>query len=324
MTDGYMGHARLLSSAEDRSEEWLYLRRSTIGGSDAGIILGVNPWQTPRDLWFSKREPEDLSGKPEVALGIILEPYAKELRKHDRDLSLMHPGSVSERPGTWRHPEHVWMTANVDAVLETGFLEVGHGQEYKVTGKKWDSVPEYYYAQVQHYMVVTGIPLWEVINCVCPLDRETLMRIWWRFSDVLDEQDFFQWVASKCSLQSFMVDADPDFQARLVERELEYLPWLESEEPPENPVPEGEVTLMEVEAPDIFGLFWDLCELDKEKNSDTVKDVARRFEDTKKELALRFASLGPVKKIHIGPNSATWVDSKNGGYWRFNIRGWNE
>ena len=35
-------------------EEWLENRMKGIGGSDAGAIVGVNPWKSPYTLWCEK------------------------------------------------------------------------------------------------------------------------------------------------------------------------------------------------------------------------------------------------------------------------------
>ena len=36
------------------NEDWLEYRKSGIGGSDAGIILGVSSYKLPRDVYFEK------------------------------------------------------------------------------------------------------------------------------------------------------------------------------------------------------------------------------------------------------------------------------
>jgi len=35
-------------------EDWLRLRKTGIGGSDASIIMGINPWSTPMKLYNDK------------------------------------------------------------------------------------------------------------------------------------------------------------------------------------------------------------------------------------------------------------------------------
>ena len=41
-------------------EEWLELRRNGIGGSDASVVMGKNPWRSIQQLW------EDKTGKTQV------------------------------------------------------------------------------------------------------------------------------------------------------------------------------------------------------------------------------------------------------------------
>ena len=308
---GFLGHAKLLSSAPDGSEAWLELRKTTIGGSDAGIILGVNDYQTARDLWFSKQNPEAFRMNPYVEMGIRLEKYVKA-----------RVSGFAERGGVFQHPEREWMTANVDGVIESGFFQVSHGLECKVTGGRWEDVPATYFAQCQHYMMVTGLPRWEVINAIPDHCRKTLLDVLERFKAELPEEEFFQWVAERCEMQSFMIESDEVFQARLLERELEFLAAMQAEEPPEEVVPEGELILLENEAPDVFGLFHDLCELNAAEKSLGASELAKEANGLKSELKTRLSSFGALKKIHVGPNSATWVAQKDGGYWRFNLKGW--
>ena len=61
---------------EDRNK-WLAVRNQGIGGSDAGTILGLNPYKKPYELWLEKtgaKEPEDISEKEAVKAGVYLEP----------------------------------------------------------------------------------------------------------------------------------------------------------------------------------------------------------------------------------------------------------
>ena len=44
----------LCSTAGMSNEEWLVWRTHGIGGSDAGTVLGVNPYKTKRELFFEK------------------------------------------------------------------------------------------------------------------------------------------------------------------------------------------------------------------------------------------------------------------------------
>ena len=140
-------------------QEWLDLRRKGIGGSDAGAILGVNPFKSPLELWLEKTgrvEPEDISGKEAVEWGTRLEsPIAMKFADE-------HPEySVTETHATYISEERPFMHANIDRELQdlkTGQLGI---LEVKTAGARSDKdwvfgPPEHYLAQVTHYLAVTG------------------------------------------------------------------------------------------------------------------------------------------------------------------------
>ena len=49
-------------------EEWLRWRTTGIGGSDAGTVLGVNPYKTKRDLFYEKTGVKPVKAKDNNAL----------------------------------------------------------------------------------------------------------------------------------------------------------------------------------------------------------------------------------------------------------------
>ena len=70
-----------ISTLDMSREKWLALRRGSIGGSDAGALLGLNPFNSPYSLWAEKTGkviPEDISDKEAVRLGNDLEEYVAQ------------------------------------------------------------------------------------------------------------------------------------------------------------------------------------------------------------------------------------------------------
>ena len=70
--------AKLIMTVEEMEDRdiWMKLRNSGIGGSDAGVIAGLNRWKSPYQLWLEKTgqvEPEDLSDNEYVYWGTVLE-----------------------------------------------------------------------------------------------------------------------------------------------------------------------------------------------------------------------------------------------------------
>lgn len=145
-------------------EEWLKARREGIGASDAGVLLGVNPWKTNVQLWEEKvglREPEDISDKPAVQYGHGAEPHLRAL------FALDHPELevVYESPyKIIRNDDHPFIQASPDGELIERRTGRRGGLEIKTTEirspnqwKEWDGrIPQTYYAQVLWQMLATG------------------------------------------------------------------------------------------------------------------------------------------------------------------------
>lgn len=150
-------------------EEFLARRKQGLGGSDIAAIIGLLPWRTPRDIYLDKKglaEPEPETDA--MYWGTTLEDIvAREYSKRT--------GRKIERCNTlFQHPEHPFIIGNLDRVVydETGKRPVVNGRlitrrilECKTASQyaagDWgeagtDQIPEYYKAQVQWYMGITG------------------------------------------------------------------------------------------------------------------------------------------------------------------------
>src|SRR5437763_9944917 len=126
-------------------------RRSFIGGSDAGVIMGNDEAVLLR-LWHEKRgeaEPEDLSDNLIVHLGLVTEP----LNRHWFERNTGHVITQVQR--RVRHPVIRWMAATLDGMVE----ETGAVFEAKFM-LPWsfseEAAAEKPMAQVQHNMWVTN------------------------------------------------------------------------------------------------------------------------------------------------------------------------
>lgn len=150
---------RFDGTPDEISKQWHEQRDKGVGGSDVGVIIGVNRWKTIDQLWAEKTgriKPEDISHKPAVILGNALEPA---LRK---EYAYRHPDVQVEEPlYMLQDSERPWRQASLDGVLtyEDGRKEV---LEIKTVGwssaQYWepDTVPISYVCQVMHYMAVSG------------------------------------------------------------------------------------------------------------------------------------------------------------------------
>lgn len=144
---------------EEISKAWHEQRDKGVGGSDAGVIMGVNHWKNIQQLWEEKtgrRKPEDISHKPAVILGNALEPALRD------EYAYRHPDvQVIEPQYMLQDTQHPWRQASLDGVITCpdGMKEV---LEIKTVGlpstRYWepDTVPISYICQVLHYMAVSG------------------------------------------------------------------------------------------------------------------------------------------------------------------------
>lgn len=150
---------RFSGTPEEISKAWHEQRDKGVGGSDVGIIMGVNKWKTIDQLWLEKTgrvEPEDISHKPAVILGNALEPALRN------EYAYQHPDVTVEEPlYMLQDSEKPWRQASLDGIITCpdGMREV---LEIKTVGgfsaHSWDlgGVPESYACQVLHYMAVSG------------------------------------------------------------------------------------------------------------------------------------------------------------------------
>ena len=141
-------------------EEWLQ-NRQRLGGSDASAILGMNPYRTNIELWQIKTGqmiPEDISDKPYVKYGTQAEEHLRELFK----LDFPEYQVFYEENNMWLNDKYPFAHASLD-----GWLMDQDGRkgvwECKTTNilqsmqkEKWkDRIPDNYYIQILHYMLVT-------------------------------------------------------------------------------------------------------------------------------------------------------------------------
>lgn len=144
-------------------DEWLRKRFTGIGGSEAASVVGLNPWQTPLDLWRIKTgasKAKDLSGNAAVEQGIRMEPALRTM------FAALHPEFEVEyhQYDLLRQKERPWLFATLDGELATaagrrGILEIKTATPNGRAGwAKWSDgkLPANYYAQTLHQLLATG------------------------------------------------------------------------------------------------------------------------------------------------------------------------
>lgn len=167
-------HQMKIFDFKDR-EEWLKGRTNGIGGSDASAVIGKNPYKTNIDLFEEKigrRLPEDISEKPYVKYGTLAEDHIREIFRLDYpELTVSHHDfRILQRE------DKPFLQASLDGELidadgRKGILEIKTTNILQsMQREKWnDRIPENYYIQVLHYLIVTG---WEFVVLRADLKSE--------------------------------------------------------------------------------------------------------------------------------------------------------
>lgn len=138
----------------DNEEDWHKLRKKRIGGSDVGAILGVNPYKSIIDVYIDKTGSSTFKGNAATHWGHMLEgTIIKEFANRHSELIVYEaPYSIVDN----------FFIANLDSVLkdkETGDYGLLEIKTTSIWNKKeWeeDTIPQSYYAQVQHYLMLAG------------------------------------------------------------------------------------------------------------------------------------------------------------------------
>lgn len=138
-------------------EEWLEVRRKTIGGSDAAAIVGLSSYGSPYTVWANKTgRLSDSEDNEAMRQGRDLEEYVARRWREATGKAVRRCNAIlynSQYP--YAHADIDRAVVGENAGLEcktTSTLNVRqfHGVEF----------PEQYYVQCVHYMAVTGADRW--------------------------------------------------------------------------------------------------------------------------------------------------------------------
>ena len=162
---------RLINTRQLARNDWLSIRKTGIGSSDAAAAVGLSPYKSQLELWLEKTgrdtkleklDPDDTSHP--VYWGNLLEPivataYTQQTGRKVRKLNAV-----------LQHPQHRFLLANLDREVvgapDVQILECKTAGEFGA--RLWrDGVPEYVQLQVQHQLAVTGHQAADVAVLLC-------------------------------------------------------------------------------------------------------------------------------------------------------------
>lgn len=162
---------RLVETKDLPRADWLEVRKSGIGGSDAAAAIGLSPFMSPLELWLIKTgrdanlpQPDADDTAEPVYWGTLLEPivaasYTKQTGNRVRRVNAV-----------LQHPVIPFMLANIDREVvgcrDVQLLECKTAGEFGA--RLWsEGVPEYVQVQVQHQLAVTGKQAADVAVLLC-------------------------------------------------------------------------------------------------------------------------------------------------------------
>ncbi len=139
-------------------KEWLVLRKTGIGGSDAGTVCGLNPYSSPMKLFYDKSGEVEEQDNEAMRQGHDLEDYVAQRFMEATGLKVRRSNYM------YRNVEHPFMIADVDrfVVGEDAGLECKTASAYNADKWKDGNIPLHYAMQCYHYMAVTGKRTWYI------------------------------------------------------------------------------------------------------------------------------------------------------------------
>lgn len=144
---------KLADTRKMTKEEWIALRKNSIGGSDSAACVGMNPYSSRLTLYADKTGLSKPTEENEaMRIGTDLEDYVAKRYMEATGKKVRKDNFM------YRDDDYDFLTANVDRVI----VGENAGLECKTMGSfgKYDlengEIPSQYYVQVQHYMSVMG------------------------------------------------------------------------------------------------------------------------------------------------------------------------
>ncbi len=135
------------------SDEWLEFRKDKIGASDVPTIMGLSPFESPREFWNRRLTGKSIEANYAMRRGSLLESQARDL--------LNAGGYKDYQPCVIQSIENPSLIASLDGL----YLDLDgdvHIAEIKCPGSKTHSlakagiIPEHYIPQLCHQCMLSG------------------------------------------------------------------------------------------------------------------------------------------------------------------------
>jgi len=262
------------------------LRNSGIGGSDAGIILGISKYKTPLRLAEEKLGlVESFKGNRFTEAGNRLEDviarwYADETGS-----------KVAKANQTFRLKEHDFIMAHIDrrVLNERKLLECKSADKWTISS--WgdpgsDEVPDTYFVQVQHYLM---FPNW-------------------------DSADLAALIGGN-DLRIYGIDPDTELQDMILQAEINFWETIKRGDLPDPINMEDAKSLWMSNTDDLVYADDDVLEWHAELKKAQVseKELAAKIEDLKTKIMVFMKDASELRDIN-GKKLHSWKEQATSGF----------
>ena len=162
---------RLVSLEGLSKEEWLLYRKQGITGTDAGAIVGMNPYRSAFSVYQDKISDEiEERDNESMRQGRDLEDYVARRFTEETGLKVRKANAI------YQNKKNPWMLADFDRLLvgQKAGLECKTVSPYSADKWKDGNIPLHYLMQIQHYMAVSGFSCWYLATVI--LGKEFIVR----------------------------------------------------------------------------------------------------------------------------------------------------
>jgi len=282
---------KLVKTNELSRDDWLEVRKTGIGSSDAAASVGLNPYQSQLELWMVKTgrggalpqvDPNDDSSP--MFWGTLLEAFVAAHYTKKSGSRIRKINAVLQ------HPEHAWMLANIDReVIGVPEVQILECKTAGMNGAKlWrDGVPEYVQLQVHHQLAVTGKQAADVAVLVCGNE-----------------------------FQTFRIERDDALISRLIELERKFWHYVETDTPPPADGSDSAATALQALYPNDDGNTLDLSD-DADMGAAfadllAVREVLSEQEKSEAQLKQKIQQrMGDASKATFENGEVSWKRSKD-------------
>lgn len=215
----YSSNSYFYTKTFNSRKEWLISREKTIGGSEASSLIGINKYQSLRDLWRKKKKSvvEEVDNEA-VRYGNDCEPILRELFK------IKHPNLVVQykENTTMYSREYDYMHYSADGLIwdgaRAGILEIKTSFiRNSEMLKNWDNkIPDAYFVQVLWGLIVTGYEFVDLIAELRFMDGNASIRQYHiERKEVLDDIEYIIETGHTNWQTYFIGDIEPKIQFEL-------------------------------------------------------------------------------------------------------------